>query len=159
MKNTNAPMSHVGWLVLFLVGAAYTVAWMGRPSLAEEPADIEDPNRPCLVGVWDVTVEFYGGSTSEPSEYGAGSFLLEVTEQTGQVFTGHFYNIEDANALEPVNGALVGDRLRIGGLGFTLDGVLDPNETMFSAVYNNMPIEQYDEDFETGAISAQLRLQ
>ena len=71
-------------------------AWgsLGENSAVDEYSG-QDPNIPLLVGIWDVSLEFYEASRFSPGTHNTGSITFVITEQTGKVFTG--YEFEDPN--------------------------------------------------------------
>jgi hypothetical protein len=144
---------------MFLLASAIAVllAWgsLGDSTEADEHSS-PDPNVPSLIGIWDVSFEFYEASRFSPGTYGLGQGIFVITEQTGEVFTG--YECEDPNDDHgSLNGAIIGDSVRIGGYDLTMTGLLDPNEMRITGSYNNIPLDLDDDDFETGVFVARKR--
>ena len=111
---------------------------------------------PILTGIWDAELEFYEASSSCPGTYGSRSGLLVLTEQTGQVFTGYIQE-EGYPYVEYINGAVVGDSIRLGGYDLTFTGTIESNK--ITGTYSYMAMDIDDENYETGTVTAQKRVE
>ena len=144
-------------VVALLVGVSNYVATNAEAQSSDPPDDNGTGSEvPILTGRWDVEMEFYEASLSSPGLYGSRSGLLVLTEQTRQVFTGYIQE-PGVPYVEYINGAMVGHSIRFSGYDFTFTGTIESNKII--GTYSYMAMDDEDEDYETGTVTAQKRVE